>query len=92
MKLLSHVITEINLYFDEGSQVAPGGAGYSGYYLAKALDKERLENDASTDIFRRLLLLDTKNGANMSRIVRLVCMKAAFKQLKVPIDILIKVI
>ena len=80
---MRNVIVEIDLYFDEGSQIEPGGSGYSGYYCTKAFNKERLENDASTDIFCRLLLLDTKNDANMSRVLRVVCMKAAFKQLQV---------
>ena len=79
------LLFEFIMYFDEGSNetLDSGLGGYSAFYCTKAHDTETLEYDASTAIFQTLLLLDSKNGANRSRIVRQVCKSSAFKILQV---------
>ena len=72
------VIWEIELYFKEGDV-----GGWSSLYCKLTWNDETLENEADLEIFDLLLKIDVQNGADLSKIVKNLCMDGAFEAVKV---------
>ena len=72
------VIIEIRLYFEDGNV-----GGWSSFYCAVTWNDSTLENEADFEIFDLLFEIDTKNGADTSKIVRSLCRNGAFEAVKV---------
>ena len=74
------IIFEIETYFKDGRV-----GGWSSYYCKMTRNDLTLENDANLEIFDLLFKIDTKNGADPSKIVESlkVCGNGAFEAVKV---------
>ena len=72
------VIDEIRLYFEDDAV-----GGWSSCYFKFTWNDETRKNDANLRIFDLLLKIDIKNGADISKIVLLLCHVGAFEAVRV---------
>ena len=72
------IIRVIEMDFKDGDV-----RGWSSYYCKVTWNDSTLENDADLEIFDLLYKIDTKNGADASKIVWNLCLNGAFEAVKV---------
>ena len=72
------VIIEIQMYFKDGHV-----GGWSSFYCKFNWNDSTLENEADLEIFDLLLKIDIQNGADVSKIVLVLCGYGTFEAVKV---------
>ena len=69
---------ETDMYFCEHQS-----GGYSAFYVISCWNNRKFENEADSNLFMKLVILDIKNGADPSKLIYKTCQAGAFHLLNV---------